>query len=269
MKFISSKLVFLNIAVIFLVGLCATMVSCDISEGGTVVFTDERLELIHVYDLDVPEPSGLALNADKSALYVVSDPLDNRVRKLSLNGQVQGTLAYTGDDLEGIAFDTTDSTLWVVEERKREIVHLDTLGNELDRISVSYTGNENAGFEGITLGANNNFFVLNEMDPGMILKIDAGASILTETEPGTALDYSGICYIPEMEKFFVVSDESKQLMIFNANLVLEDVLIFAIEKAEGIDYDYILSRLYIVSYKEKKLYVYELNLEQEMGNKRR
>jgi len=58
-----------------------------------------------------------------------------------------------------------------------------------------------------------------------------------------------------------VSDESKQLMIFNANLVLEDVLIFAIEKAEGIDYDCSLNRLYIVSDKEEKLYVYELNLE--------
>lgn len=269
MKNHSSKFVLSEIAAILLIAICTTMVGCDISEGGTVVITDERLELIQVYDLDVPEPSGLTLNADKSVLYVVSDPPDNQVRKLSLQGEILKTLSYIGRDLEGITYDKSDHTLWVVEEGKREIVHLDTSGNELEQFFVNFPGSDNNGFEGITLGANNNFFVLNEMNPGMILEINTSALILNETEPGTALDYSGICYVPEIEKFFIVSDESKQLMIFNTNLELEDVLIIAIEKAEGIDYDYILNRLYIVSDKKKKLYVYVLNLDQESGNKRR
>lgn len=243
-------------------------VGCDISEKGTVVNTDERLTLIHVYDLDVPEPSGLALNANKSALYVVSDPDDNKVRKISLTGQVLETLSYNGDDIEGITVDS-DESLWIVEERLREIVHLDQNGIEINRVSVNFQGDENTGFEGITIGHSGNVFVLNEKNPGLILEINASALILNETEPGTALDYSGICYVPEIETFFIVSDESKRLLVFNNELEQTNVLAFAIEKAEGVDYDPLLNRLYIVSDKEEKLYVYELNLNQESGNKRR
>jgi uncharacterized protein YjiK len=244
-----------------IIGVTIFLFNCDISEVTHDTTLDERLELIYVYDLDLPEPSGLTLNSDKTAFYVVSDPADNQVRKISLQGDVLRILNFVGNDLEGITYDTSNHTLWVTEEGLREIVQLDTMGNELNRLSISVTGFENQGLEGITFGSNGNFFILNETNPGLVLEIDSMGTKIAETSPETALDYSGICYVPELDKYFIVSDESQQLMIFNSDIEQEDILKFDIDKAEGVDYDEESKQLYIVSDRDEKLYVYKLNLD--------
>lgn len=214
------------------------------------------MRLIGIYSLEVPEPSGLTLNTDGTALYTVSDPPDNRVYRLNLDGKVVETLSYVGNDLEGICFDARDGTLWLVEESLYEIVHLDTSGVELGRYAIDFSGSSGSGFEGITL-VDDRFFVLNEAQPGTLLEIDSLFQVVETNTLSFAIDYSGICMNDSTGELMIVSHESQGLYISdNSGEVLRSANL-DIDQAEGVDYNAGSNRLYIVSDSEEKLYVYE------------
>ena len=215
-----------------------------------------KLNLIQSIDLEVSEPSGLTLNEDKTALYTVSDPPDNRVYKLDLEGNVIKTLNYVGTDLEGISFDGRDGTLWVVEESLYEIVHLDTNGVELDRYVIDFTGVSGNGFEGITL-MDGRFFVLNEAQPGTLLEIDSLFQIVDTETLSFAMDYSGICLNDSTGELMVVSHKSQELFVLDSLQAVSKSASLDIDQAEGLDYDEGSNRLYIVSDSEEKLFVYD------------
>ena len=229
---------------------------CDISEPEPKVF--EGLDPVEIHDLQVPEPSGLTLNTSNTALYTVSDPGDNRVYKLSLEGDILDILSYHGDDLEGIAYDDRDHTLWVAEERLREIVHLDTLGNELSRHSVDFPGNANNGFEGLCLMPDGRFFVLNEMDPVAILELSPQLELINTFESNIALDISGICYVESRAEFIIVSDMSKTVMVLDDNLELIQSIEVEHNSFEGIEFDADLERLYLVNDSNTELSIFNL-----------
>jgi DNA-binding beta-propeller fold protein YncE len=69
--------------------------SCSDNEEITPV--DDQLELLAKYKIDVPEPSGLAIDQSGSALYTVSDNT-NKVYKISAQGEVIRTFGYSGND---------------------------------------------------------------------------------------------------------------------------------------------------------------------------
>lgn len=232
---------------------------CDISEPDSAVFTG--LEPVDEFHLQVPEPSGLALNTDASRLYMVSDPPNNRVYKTRIDGGLIDILSYTGDDLEGICYDDSDHTLWVVEEELREIVHLDTTGAELGRFAVDFPGLANNGFEGITRLSDGHFIILNQMNPGAILILDADLTLTSELEPEWLLDYSGICTLGESGGFIVLSDMSRQFIVLSPEMEILERYNIEDENMEGIDYDPENGRLYLVNDGFSKLYVYELELD--------
>jgi len=241
-----------------LIGFSFILTACSLNES-TPDQPKSQLVLIESVSLEVPEPSGLTLNNDASALYVVSDPPDNSVYKLDLLGNVKRVLLYYGSDLEGITYDNRDHTLWVAEESLRQVVHIDTLGNELERFSINFEGtSSSSGFEGILLNpVTNHIVLLNEKSPGTFIDLDSSMNITLEYALDFASDYSGICYNSSSGNYLIVSDESQQLIEWNRENGVINTCSLDFEKAEGVAYNSENNRLYIVSDSEQKLYIYE------------
>ena len=76
------------------------------------------LSLIASYALSLSEPSDLALDGSGESLWTVTDR-PGKVHQLALDGTLIQTLKFVGEDLEGIAYDASDRTLWVAEENLR------------------------------------------------------------------------------------------------------------------------------------------------------
>jgi len=233
------------------------LTACSIDES--TVTSRYRLELIQGYDIDVPEPSGLCFNYDKSALYTVNDPPNNKIYKINLAGETIKELSYIGTDLEGITFDIRDTTLWIVEESLFQLVHIDTNGNLIDSIQIQFSANGNSGFEGVTLNStNNNFYILNEKDPGLLLEIDTNFNIINRISLNFADDYSGIFFDNNSDNYYIVSDESQTLYIWNKTVGVISELSIDEKKIEGVAFNSETHYIYFVSDSEEKLYIYEL-----------
>jgi uncharacterized protein YjiK len=83
-------------------------------------------------------------------------------------------LRVRGDDMEGITQHPRNRSLYVVEERLRQVVQFDTLGNEIARYPVDVeVRNQNDGLEGITIDpVTNRVFVVNEKNPRVLIELD-------------------------------------------------------------------------------------------------
>jgi len=242
----------------WIVGLAMFVTACDVNEPPPEISNPE-LVLIESIHLNVPEPSGLTLNLDGTALYIVSDPQDNRLYKLSLSGEILDTLSYIGVDLEGVTVDHRDGTLWVVEESLAEMVQIDSSGSELQRVSISGVSDGSGGLEGITLNSqNNHFYLLKGKSPGVIIELDEFFSEVNYTKIYFAEDYSGVCYDSLNNQLWIVSDQGEK--VFQCDLAGNVIEEFSIDvsKAEGIAVDIENNLIYIVSDLNEKLYIYNL-----------
>ncbi len=236
------------------------LIACSLNDGINGVDDNSDLLKIASYHIDgVPEPSGLSLHINGKSLWTVSDQTA-KVYQISLDGRLLKTLSYLGEDLEGVSQSALDGTLWIAEERKREIVQLDTLGSELARHKIAVQNNdENSGLEGIAANpANDHFYVLNEKNPALFMDVSADASILYSKTIAYINDCSGIAAEPEGAFLWMVSDESRK--IIKCDLLGNQLESFQIDvdKAEGITVSLADSLIYIVSDSEQKLYVYKM-----------
>ena len=244
------RLVYVSIFMILLVATAG----CD-KQGATT--PEYALRQAGSYDIDVEEPSGLCLAADGAGLYTVSDAT-NQVYLISLTGTVLATLAYTGVDLEGVAYDAVDDVLLVVEERSREIVELSTAGQELSRHVIDVPGSApNSGLEGIAIrAADHALFVVNEKDPARLFGLAADFSVSNEYQPDAGIDYSGLCHDAITGLLWVLSDQAEEVFTWEAQTGVHDVYRLPVDKPEGIAIG-TDGRVYIVSDADERLYVFE------------
>lgn len=246
--------------------------------------------------LGLTEPSGLALSPDGSGLWTVSDDT-NRVFRLSLDGKLKRgrTFKVPDTELEGITAEPTGRYLFVVRETSNEIIKLDIAGRAVadrhrladmdgyDAIADFFAGDdENMGLEGITWNSDSEtLFALKEGDPGLLIEIgpdlravlghavlDTGNGFVDDEVRGDRVDYSGICYDPSRKSFWIVSDRARRVFLYDpaANRVVQSAALGycrngkykQVKKAEGVAYDPESNRLYIVSDKEVRLYVFDV-----------
>jgi len=215
------------------------------------------LSLIASYDLSVSEPSDLALDGSGTSLWTVTDR-PGRVHQLSLDGALIRTLKFVGEDLEAIAYDPSDHTLWVAEENLRTVIHLDLQGNVLSRHPLALTGKKNSGIEGLCLDAKGHMFALNEKDPGLFLELDSKRDIAVRRKLAFAGDYSAISYDPKHDGFWIVSDQSQKLFQCDRKAAVRREFGLPFPKPEGIAVNEAAKRAYMVSDSEHKLYVFRL-----------
>ncbi len=208
------------------------------------------------YGLTVTEPSDLAIDETGTILWTVTNDPDS-VYQLTTTGTRVKTLKYSGQDLEGVAYDPATQTLWVAEENQRSLVQLDLDGNVLARHDLSLTGEPNSGLEGICLDAGGAMFLLNEKLPGMFIPLNPDVSIASKDTLTFAGDYSGICYEPGSTNFWIVSDQSHRLYLWSKTTGVTKEYDLPFLKAEGVAFDPATNRVYVVSDSENRLYVYQ------------
>lgn len=232
---------------------CGLVLGC--SKSPTKPPQTSALVLIGTHALTITEPSGLTMH--DSTFWTVSNNPDF-VYQLDATGRTVRRLNYQGGDLEGITYDASDRTLWVCEENRREVVHLDLNGDILARKRLSLTGPDNSGLEGICLDGGGRMFVVNEKDPGLFIALNPDHSIATEQTLSFARDYSDIACSRNADTFWIVSDQSRALYQWNKLTGIMHEYPLAFPKPEGLCVDEAANRVYVVSDSTHTLYEYQI-----------
>ncbi|MFU8860820.1 MAG: SdiA-regulated domain-containing protein [Cyclonatronaceae bacterium] len=224
---------------------------------------NENIELKGLWPLAISDPSGLSLHPDGESIWVVSDNPGRPVYRIDLRGNRIGTIPFDGEDLEGIAWDARDNTLWLVEERRREVIHMDTTGRILKRKELEIVQQvENDGLEGIAVNpANGHIFVINEKNPRIFIELTPELDIIKITPvdfegKNTVTDISGLFFDPDSSEIWILSDESQKIVITDAELNPLRSFDLLVDKAEGLTVDTHRRLIYVVSDSESILYVY-------------
>ncbi len=229
---------------------------------GTLLFlgfkTPTVLKVASKTTLNVSEPSALSFSLDKKNFYTVSDS-DGTIYKLDLNGKTVQTIRTNNDDLEGIVVHSDLGSFCIVQERMRSIVCYNELGKVSKSKSINFPGSSNAGFEGITYNARTKrFYIVNEKSPAAILELDSDFNLLKTIQVSNALDLSDITYDEKLDQFFVLSHESKKILIMDhAFRIVGELKIPEAIQAEGIAIDSENKKIYIVSDKDSAFITYQ------------
>ncbi|MEN8194349.1 MAG: SdiA-regulated domain-containing protein [Bacteroidota bacterium] len=228
--------------------------SCNDDDGGEDVQKD-TLELLATYEINVLEPSGLAINESGTALYTVSDNTA-KVYKLSTTGNVIKTYGYVGNDLEGVST-FTGTKLLLAEERTKQIVTYDMGTGHTLKHRIDFENNDdNSGIEGVAYAKNlDAIFILNEKNPGKLIRLRSDFSIIAEYDLNFASDYSGIFYESSTNNLWIVSDQNKTLNKCTPKGDLIESYSIRVTQAEGIAISG--DKIYVISDAEEKLYIYK------------
>lgn len=214
------------------------------------------LNLVSQYPINISGLSGLSPYMNGEFLAV--DDKICKVHIISNTGDVIRTLNYTGDDLEGITYIPNDSTIYVVEEKKKEIVKLDTNGNEIFRFSVILNNSdEKHGLEGISFNpANEHLYVVSEQSPSLLMEMTLSGEVIETHELTFAEDYSSVYFDPLDSSLWILSDKSK--IVAKCDLTGNPVKQYntGSEKFEGLIVDSKNARIYITNDQINTLYVF-------------
>ena len=218
-----------------------------------------KIEFIESYLLDIAEPSGLswALNHKD---FIIVDDRTNQAYTIDKNGKELGVFPYKGDDTEGITIDELNNEFWIAEEAKSKLIQLDASGNELNSYKIDINrDSKKKGLEGLTYDSKNKvFYILNEGEPGLLIKWQINSGIISQKQLQFAQDYSGIFFDNADQSLWIVSDQSQKLFYCDENAVVKQSFDLDYQKAEGIVVDLPANRIYIVSDSEHKLFVYKI-----------
>lgn len=213
------------------------------------------LELKASYKINVSEPSGLSINDSGTALYTVSDKT-SIVYKLSLTGDVIETIDFKGSNLEGVST-YTENKLLLAEESKKKIIVLDMLKGKSSKHKIAYKNyDRNSGIEGVTFDKNSNtIFILNEKNPGKLIRLQNDFSVLAEYDLSFAADYSGIFYENSSNQLWILSDQNRTVNKCTLSGELIESFRIKVSQPEGIAVTD--NHIYIVCDEKAKLYVFK------------
>ena len=248
--------------IFLLVALCA--IACPVRDGrgaGAPARPQKsQLELVRSIPLAVPEPSDLCLDRDGEHWWTVSDRTGYVYRLRLSDGAVVATLRYRGEDPEGIWQDPQDGSLYVTEERTRQVVHMDSTGRVLGRVTIAGLGGKaNSGLEGITFSpATGHFYLLQEKRPARLVEANAAGKVLALTPVDSLLDLSGVTWVPSRNQLLVISDQSRKVCWMS--LAGEPIALWdtGVENGEGVAVDTTLKRMYVVSDSQGKFYEFRM-----------
>jgi uncharacterized protein YjiK len=244
-----------RILILFMLLFGSINLSCNKSHPSDSSIPSRELILVSEVILPFTEPSGICYSESLQKLWVVSGG-DQTIYMLDINGNVEKELPYTGTDLEGIAFDSVDSTLWIIDEATKKVSHLDCDGKVLFHKHISYSSTENKGPEGITIGKNHMLYIINERDPCVLLRLDSNC-VIEKTYPlDFASDFSDLTYDASGGSLYLLSDESRELYLWNESQGV--IFRYPLETTgnEGVAIDEKRNIFYIVNDPSAKLLIY-------------
>lgn len=213
-----------------------------------------KLKSVETYNLDIPEPSGLAFANGK--LWIVSDR-EKVVYQVNVKGEIENSFELNDKDFEGIA--VSDSLFAVVKEVAREIILFNKSGKEVRRKSLDIDGSKNSGLEGITYNSSNgHYFIINEKKPSLLIETDKNFNELKRKEINEVKDLSSVEYSPKENCLWLLSDEDELLIKASLDGEFLEEYKIDIKQAEGVAVDDENNLIYIISDKEEKLYVFKI-----------
>ena len=264
---------------------------------------NQRLQLIYRDRFKIKEksagllePSGLVMAHNEPALWTISDDT-KKIFKLSLEGDLQKGESFALPDkgLEGITIDPTGSYLFTVKEESNEILKIDLETQTVverhrlaamdgyDAVASYFSQSDtNKGLEGISWNhATGNIFVLKEGNPSVLLELSPDLETIQANQVLNAdngfcdpdlnaenIDFSGLCYDPHRDCFWILSDKAQRYFLYNwtLNTVIQSSKLSYrtkgkkrdVEKAEGVAIAPDGDRLYVVSDQEVRLYVFDI-----------
>ncbi len=237
----------------------------DCGPGSDLWYRHDELRLVSVHDLDIIDPSGLDLHTEPGLLWTVSDEPGGTIYLITTEGEIVSTVPYFGTDMEGITYDPESETLWVLEERARTMVQVDMEGMVRQTVSLDIgQPNPNDGPEGITRNhLNGHFFVANEKNPRVIWELSDELVILSKQQidfpaPFDLDDLSGLFHEPVRDELWILSDESRKIVVTDTDLTPLRYYELDFPKPEGIAVDFCSGKTYVVSDEEDRLYVFGL-----------
>lgn len=179
-----------------------------------------------------------------------------KIYKTDLQGNILQELSYKGKDIEGICYDRRDASLWIVEERLRDVVHLDLRGKEIGRIHVNAPGKGNKGLEGITIDRDGNLWVINEKKPASLFEIDASGNPKKMYRMKYTDDISDAAYDINSDTFYILSDESACFFTWNTERGLIKKFFLPRDKFEGITVNSKTKTINIVNDADSSMLIY-------------
>lgn len=215
-----------------------------------------QLKKIAEYKVKIAEPSGLTITKDKKYLWTVSDQ-NSTAYLITLDGKIIKSLKVNAPDLEAVTI-INDTTIAVVSESSGEIMFVGYSGKEQKRFSTSYINKNNTGLEGIEFDKkSDHFFIIKEKNPAYLIEYDKNFNELSRKELNFASDFSGVEFTAETNQLWIISDENKSLFLCNKKGDVIETYKVKITQIEGIAIDVKSRRIYFVSDKEEKLYIFE------------
>ncbi|MEN8124409.1 MAG: SdiA-regulated domain-containing protein, partial [Bacteroidota bacterium] len=138
-----------------------------------------------------------------------------------------------------------------------QIVEYDMNTGHTLKHTINYENNDdNSGIEGVAYAKNlNAIFILNEKNPGKLIKLRSDFSIIAEYDLNFASDYSGIFHENSTNNLWIVSDKNKTLNKCTLKGDLIESYSIRVTQAEGIAIS--KDKIYVVSDAEEKLYIYK------------
>jgi len=223
-------------------------------------FSDINIKLEKNVKINVKEPSALSYNLNKTGFLTVGDS-DSTIHELDFNGKTITTIKTKASDLEGIIAHPDLNGYCFVEERIKKISCFDQNGTLIKSKAIPFTTAFNQGFEGITYNSRNkHFYVVNEKKPTAIIELDSDLNLIKSTTINYAIDLSDIYYDEKDDQFYILSHESKKIIVTDANFTqIKSYGIPTIVQAEGLVVDKENNKIYVVSDDDSILTTFSIN----------
>lgn len=217
-----------------------------------------NLKLLEVHPLAVKEPSGLSISPDGQSLWTVSDE-SGTAYQMSLTGEIIRSFQTGMKDVEGIDM-IDDQTLAIVAERSRTASTFNLRGERLSTSKINLSGTDNDGLEGIAYDPEEKkYYVVKEKSPGLLIVLDQEMKEISRKELTFALDYSSIDFESARGHLWILSDMSGTVHVLDRELNIRNTFSTNVVQAEGIAVDHAKRRMYLVSDKAERLYVFEFD----------
>lgn len=237
---------------ILLLLILSLLISCTEDDDTPI---SKELKISASLALDITEPSGVALNYEKTRLWIVGDQ-DSKIYLTDLKGDIKDEITLDKNDMEGIAI-IGDSLIAVVVEESREVVVMTPEGKNKKTLQTGVTGETNNGFEGITfLPGENVLLIANEKNPEFILKMDLDGNKISQTTINFGKDVADLFYDSQRNSLWIISQESSTIYLCDLDFNIEKEYTIPSKDFEGICVDG--NMIYLVSDSENMLYIYEL-----------
>lgn len=231
-----------------------------ISVASTCLRThSDNLEKVGQYHLDMPEPSGLALDPDGQHLWIVSDRDDN-VFKTDLKGEIVDDFDTNSKDSEGIAISADGKTIYVLDESKKKIRLYSNTGEEGKTIDLDIDADKNSGPEGLDIApGTGNLWVANEKHPRILIELDVNGNEIRRMDIEGLNDLSAVAIDNDGKSLWLLSDIDQKLIHAEITGKIIETYAMDIDQMEGLAIDFENKRIFIVSDKEEELHIFKYN----------